>query len=355
MPSFSHTVPEDFLKAERLDKYIASLPEGINRSRLKSGVTSILVNGKKSKLSTKVSPKDFIQIEWEESVSEDIEPQNIPLDIIYEDENVTVINKKQGMVTHPAAGNWEGTLVNALLFHWGRNAIHNEDEKENPSVLQARRPGIVHRLDKDTSGIIITARNRDTETFLAHQFKNHNSLSKIYIAICQGHPPVQEGIIRTNIARDIKDRKKFRALDEESDGKLAVSKFKCIGCYGPYSLIKIKIYTGRTHQIRVHLKWLGCPIVGDPIYSKPVKGSLLEGAPLMLHAFKLKIRIPGKAENIKKDEKGRAVFISKVPVRFKIALKKLHQNFQKSLPENKKEHGKILVLKARKGYGQWQK
>ncbi len=349
MQSFNATVSEDITSPIRLDKYIGENIEGFNRSKLKTGVKKILVNGKIAKLSTKVSFQDVIYLEWEENIPDDIEPQNIPLEIIYEDKNVTVVNKKQGMVTHPAAGNWNNTLVNALLYHWGKGSIINKDNRH--------RPGIVHRLDKDTSGVIITARNSETEEFLANQFKKHKEISKIYICICKGHPPVQEGIIKTNISRDMHDRKKFKAVDLESSGKTAITKFKCIACYGPFSLIKVKIFTGRTHQIRVHLKFLGCPVLGDPIYSKGTKDSNFENASLMLHAFKLRIGLP--------DSNSSKTFYAKIPVRFKRILKVLHENFNKTLPpeklnfqlkEIKTSSGKKLPLfTAKKGYGQWQK
>ena len=129
MPYFNETVPLNFEGTERLDKFLASVPGAMNRSKLKSGIIEILVNEKKAKLNSKVKAGDRIFFQWEDSIPEDIEPQNIPLNIIYEDENVTVVNKKQGMVTHPAAGNWDGTLVNALLYHWGREAVpQNKNE-----------------------------------------------------------------------------------------------------------------------------------------------------------------------------------------------------------------------------------
>lgn len=343
---FNETVSDKITESVRLDVYISSNIENMNRSKLKSGVSNILVNGKSAKLSQKVKAKDQISFNWEDSVPQDIIPQDIPLDIIYEDENVTVINKKCGMVTHPASGNWENTLVNALLFHWGRSAIKNESEI-TPQSIEARRPGIIHRLDKDTSGVIITAKNRETEEFLSSQFRNHNSISKIYICICKGHPPAKEGIIRTNLDRDINDRKKFKVFEEGDKGKLAVTKFKCISCYGPYSLMKVRIFTGRTHQIRVHMKFIGCPILGDPIYSKTSKDSVIENTPLMLHAYKLKIKIPGSDEL--------KTFVAKVPLRFKKVLKKLHENFSKSdVPQKHKPNGDLIEYKAKKGYGQWQ-
>ena len=139
MSLFTVRVPPQYSANERLDKYIASLPNGMNRSKLKSGVTEILINGKKSKLSQKVNAGDLIDISWEDNIPENIEPQDIPLDIIYEDENVTVVNKKQGMVTHPACGNWDGTLVNALLFHWGREAVKQIKEGSQQKIMEFRR------------------------------------------------------------------------------------------------------------------------------------------------------------------------------------------------------------------------
>src|SRR5574344_2167653 len=152
----------------------------MNRSKLKSGICEILLNGSRSKLSAQVSAKDQIDIEWEDNIPTDIEPENIPLEILYEDENVTVVNKKQGMVTHPASGNWTGTLVNALLYHWARESIPLSSKGEPSALMAERRPGIVHRLDKDTSGVIITAKNRDAEEWLQTQFRDHKSLIKEY-------------------------------------------------------------------------------------------------------------------------------------------------------------------------------
>lgn len=188
MPYFSAKVPPDYTGGERLDKYIASLPNGMNRSRLKSGLTNILVNGKKQKISFKIKASDQIDIEWEDQIPDDIEPQDIPLNIVYEDENVCVVNKEQGMVTHPACGNWTETLVNALLFHWGRQKIPELLEGPPSAILANRRPGIVHRLDKETSGIIITAKNRDSEEWLSAQFRDHRHMVKEYIATCTEPP-----------------------------------------------------------------------------------------------------------------------------------------------------------------------
>ncbi|MBQ7158320.1 MAG: RluA family pseudouridine synthase [Treponema sp.] len=324
MPFFSAKVPSDFSGKVRLDAYIASLPNGMNRSKLKSGVIEILLNGLRSKLSAKVGAGDQIDIEWEDNIPTDITPENIPLDIIYEDDNVTVVNKKQGMVTHPASGNWTGTLVNALLYHWGRASIPQATDVPPAKMLEQRRPGIVHRLDKDTSGVIITAKNRDAEEWLQTQFKERR-LGKIYIAIVTGRPPHAKGEIKTQIIRDPKDRKRFKAVTDTENGKFADTLYKLIATYGPYSLVALKLKTGRTHQIRVHLKYLGCPILGDPLYGRKTTGTIFEGATLMLHAFMLKIRLP--------KEKKYKTFKAATPLRFKKVLRTLHKNYPKTLPE----------------------
>ncbi len=328
MPFFTANVPKDFNLSLRLDKYIASLPAenfdgtNMNRSKLKSGLSEILVNGKRAKVATKIKAGDEIFIQWEENIPENIEPENIELKIIYEDENVCVVDKKQGMVTHPAAGNWNGTLVNALLYHWGREAIHQDaNETVSAEILAKRRPGIIHRLDKDTSGVIITAKNRKSEEFLHEEFLHHSRITKEYIAICCGRPKILEGKLETQIIRDPKDRKRFKAVVGTEEGKKAVTIYKCFATYGPFSLMRIRIKTGRTHQIRVHMKFLGCPIMGDPIYGNFLKGSPFQSASLMLHAYLLKIRIPGKKEKM--------IFKACVPLRFKKVLRTLHQKYGK--------------------------
>lgn len=319
MPFFSKKVPSDYDKNERLDKFIASLPNGMNRSKLKSGVTEILVNGKKVKLSQKIKANDQIDIQWEDNIPDDIEPENIPLNIIYEDENVTVVNKKQGMVTHPACGNWSGTLVNALLYHWGREKIEQIKEGSQTEILERRRPGIVHRLDKNTSGIIITAKNRDAEEWLQNQFKERK-LQKEYILICVGKLPHKAGDIRTQIIRDPKNRHRFKAVVDSDEGKFARTIYHCICCYGNYSLVRVRIKTGRTHQIRVHMKYLGCPILGDDIYGNV--DNLFPNATLMLHAKKLKIRLHEKKEF--------TTFKTPVPKRFKEVERILEKKFTRT-------------------------
>ena len=325
MPFFSVKVTKDYEKNERLDKFIASLPDGMNRSKLNSGVTEILINAKKAKLSQKLKAGDQIDIQWEDNIPDNIEPENIPLDIVYEDENVTVVNKKQGMVTHPACGNWEHTLVNALLFHWGREAFETLKEGTTSEILERRRPGIVHRLDKETSGIIITAKNRDSEEWLQKQFKDR-TIQKEYICICQGRPKYAAGDIRTQIIRDPKNRHRFKAVDDTDDGKFARTIYHCIAQYGNFSLMRVRIKTGRTHQIRVHMKYLGCPILGDSIYSK--QNAEFPDATLMLHSFFMKIRLPGDTKL--------TAFKTKVPARFQKIEKALKAKYKKEVPVWKK-------------------
>ncbi len=323
-------VPDDFIGSERLDKFISSLPGGMNRSHLKSVAEEIYVNQKKEKISCRVKSSDSIKIIWKESFPSKYEAENIPLEIIYEDKNVCVVNKAQGMVSHPAPGNWSGTLVNALLFHFGKNFISELDPEKNTEseILANRRPGIVHRLDKETSGIIITAKNPETHEFLSAQFKNHKSVVKEYIAICVGRPQKKSGVIKTQIIRDPKDRKKFKSSLDENEGKYAETHYNCIACYGNYSLMCLRIKTGRTHQIRVHLKFINCPILGDSIYSKSDKK--FPDATLMLHSKRLKILVPKDFSSI--PPKAEVMeFKTQTPLRFKKVLKVLHRDYKKDI------------------------
>ena len=312
MPCFNFQIPQDFAQSLRLDKYVSENLENMNRSKLKTGISELQINGKPAKLSSKVKSGDKVSFNWQDNIPENIEGEEIPLNIIFEDANVTVVNKKQGMVTHPAAGNWTGTLVNALLFHWNKKSVCTEN---------SFRTGIVHRLDKDTSGIIITAKNRATEEFLQEQFQKRK-VQKEYIAIVCGKPHHRGGIIATQIIRDPGNRKRFKAVSQTSEGKFAKTIYHCIACYGNYSLMRFRLKTGRTHQIRVHAKFLGCPLLGDPIYNGK-KDKLFPNATLMLHSRLLKIRIPEKTRP--------ATFKAQVPERFKNVLEILHKTFPKEI------------------------
>lgn len=305
---------KDLESSQRLDTYVSKNLESFSRSRLKNGVEKILLNDKIAKLSAKVNNGDKIYIQWQDPIPEALIPENIPLEILYEDENVTVVNKKQGMVTHPACGNWSGTLVHALLYHWGMTESKLDEKAGN------HRRGIVHRLDKDTSGIIICAKNFNSEEWLQNQFKDRR-VKKEYIAIVKGVPKEKSGSVKINMIRDSKNRKKFTTTDDSSKGKFSHTVYRCIATYGNYSLMKLKLKTGRTHQIRVHMKYLGCPILGDPIYG--TKDSLFDSATLMLHSKTLGIRLPQNEDF--------TTFDSSVPIRFKKVMQKLHKMYQKNV------------------------
>ena len=305
---------KDLESSQRLDTYVSKNLEKFSRSRLKNGVEKILLNDKIAKLSAKVNNGDKIYIQWQDPIPEALIPENIPLEILYEDENVTVVNKKQGMVTHPACGNWSGTLVHALLYHWGMTESKLDEKAGN------HRRGIVHRLDKDTSGIIICAKNFNSEEWLQNQFKDRR-VKKEYIAIVKGVPKEKSGSVKINMIRDSKNRKKFTTTDDSSKGKFSHTVYRCIATYGNYSLMKLKLKTGRTHQIRVHMKYLGCPILGDPIYG--TKDSLFDSATLMLHSKTLGIRLPQNSEF--------TTFDSTVPIRFKKVMHKLYKMYKKNV------------------------
>ena len=187
----------------------------------------------------------------------DVQPENIPLDIIYEDEDVVVVNKARGMVVHPAAGNYSGTLVNALLYHC----------KNLSGINGVIRPGIVHRLDKDTSGIMICAKNDAAHVSLSEQIQSKTA-QRTYLAVVRGNIKTDSGVIETQISRDKDDRKKMAVVKE--GGRNAITEYEVVERFGKYTIVKCKLKTGRTHQIRVHMEYLGYPLVGDPKYS-PMK------------------------------------------------------------------------------------
>ena len=286
-------VTEEDLCGLRIDKYISDYRKIMSRSQLKQRNAVFFADGKEVKYSHRISLNEIIKIDYSDSVDMDIIPEKINLEILYEDENVIVINKEQGMVVHPADGNYSGTLVNGLLFYLKNHKINFESEPV--------RPGIVHRLDKETSGVIIAAKNVETHEFLSKQFRNRTTEKK-YIAIVKGIINEKRGRIETDIARDSINRKKFTAC--KSGGKHAVTDYSVLKEFDNYSVCIIKIKTGRTHQIRVHMSHIGHPVLGDPVYSR--KDSKYPDASLMLHAFMLELEIPGK---------GRMEFTAPLPER----------------------------------------
>lgn len=263
----------------RLDTYIASKCNNLSRNTIQRLIENgnILVNGKIKKVSYKIQMGDNIEITIPEAQELDIKPEKIPLDVVYEDRDIIVVNKPKGLVVHPANGNPDGTLVNAIM----------ELCKGSLSGIGGEiRPGIVHRLDKDTSGLLIVAKNDEAHINMSNQIKNRE-VKKIYIALVRGIVGENEVTINMPIGRSIKDRKKMAVRKE---GKEAVTHFKVLKRYGKYTLLEIKIDTGRTHQIRVHMSEIGHPVVGDMVYSNGKNEFGVEGQ--MLHAKSLDFKHP---------------------------------------------------------------
>lgn len=270
---------------ERLDSYISKSNLDLSRSMVQKLIKEnrVFVNGKNEKESYKIKVNDNIIIQIEEPKSSKLEAQDIPLDIIYEDNDIIVINKPKGMVVHPGNGNPDNTLVNAVLAHC----------KGSLSGIGGEiRPGIVHRIDKDTSGLIIVAKNDKSHINLSEQIKNHE-VTKIYTALVKGNISEDEATIDMPIGRDKKDRKKMSVT---RDGKEAVSHIKVVKRYGNYTLIRVKIDTGRTHQIRVHMAKIGHPVVGDEVYSSGKNEFGVKGQ--MLHSTILKFKHPISGKEI---------------------------------------------------------
>lgn len=241
-------------ESTRIDKYLASVIEDVTRSELKNYFTDelITVNGKTVKPSYTLNEGDLINIEPREVVTLDIEKEDIPLDVVYEDSDVIVVNKPSGMVVHPAFGHYQGTLVNALMHHC-------DDLSGINGVIRA---GIVHRIDKDTSGLLVACKNDLAHKSLSKQLKDKTTTRK-YIAIVYGQIPHNLGKINAPIGRDENNRQKMAVV---SGGKPAVTHFKVLERFKKFTLIECTLETGRTHQIRVHMSYIGYPVLGDPLY-----------------------------------------------------------------------------------------
>ncbi|MDP8204273.1 MAG: RluA family pseudouridine synthase [Candidatus Tenebribacter mawsonii] len=243
---------------QRIDKYLVSLEIEVLYSRsfidrlLQN--EAILVNDNPVKKNYKLSLSDIITINLPESKDLEIKPENIPIEIIWEDDDIAIVNKPVGLVVHPGAGIAKGTLVNALMFHFNEKLSDQHDPQ---------RPGIVHRLDKDTSGLLIVAKNDKVHSLLSRMFQER-TIKKTYLAITSGVPAQEEDTIRTLIGRSKKDRIKMTVTTE---GREAVTHYKIIKFYDFFSLLEIELETGRTHQIRVHFSHINCPILGDNTYS----------------------------------------------------------------------------------------
>ena len=285
----------------RLDSYIASKYD-ISRTMVQKLIEegNVLVNEKEKKISYKVQIGDNIKINIPKPQETNIKPENIPIEIVYEDNDIIVVNKPKGMVVHPANGNPDGTLVNAIM------AIC----KGSLSGIGGEiRPGIVHRLDKDTSGLLIIAKNDRAHINMSNQIKNRE-VKKIYIALVRGNVNEEEATINMPIGRSTKDRKKMAV---RKDGKEAITHFKVLKRYSKYTLLEVKIDTGRTHQIRVHMSEIGHPIIGDMVYSNGKNEFSVSGQ--MLHAKSLYFKHPITGKNIHLD--------AELPQYFKDVLDKL--------------------------------
>lgn len=274
-------------RGKRVDSFLAEELDGISRSYIKKLIDAggVTVNGKPAKAGIKLKEEDEIRFDLPESESPDILPEDIPLDILYEDDDILIVNKPKGMVVHPAAGHYSGTLVNALLYHLdGRLSGIN-------GVL---RPGIVHRIDKNTTGSLVICKNDAAHKGMAELLAAHD-IDRKYLAIVHGHFRDGQFTIDRPIGRSRTDRKRM-AVDPEK-GRRAVTHVKVLETLGPYSLIECTLETGRTHQIRVHLASIGHPVLGDDVYGPakcPVKG--LEGQ--TLHAYYLGFKHPCTGEYI---------------------------------------------------------
>ena len=266
-------------KGKRLDTYIPSVDTDITRTSAQRLIEdgNILVNGKNAKVSYKIQENDKISVEIPEQKQIELKAQNIPIEIIYEDSDIIVVNKPKGMVVHPANGNPDGTLVNAIM------AIC----KDSLSGIGGEiRPGIVHRIDKDTSGLLIVAKNDNAHVKMSEQIKNHE-VKKTYIALVRGVFKENEATIDMPIGRSTSDRKKMAV---NKNGKNAITHIKVLKRFDKYTLLKVNIETGRTHQIRVHLSHIGYPIVGDYTYSNGKNEFDVIGQ--CLHAQKLEFKHP---------------------------------------------------------------
>ena len=243
----------------RIDKFLMDRLPNVTRNKLQNAIKaeSVQVNNAPVKVSYKVKPQDLITITLPDPPRDtDIVPENIPLNIIYEDNELLLVNKPPGMVVHPAYSNWTGTLVNALTYY-----LQNLPTSRNGEG----RPGLVHRIDKDTSGLLVIAKTELAMAYLARQFYDH-SIERTYYALVWGIPKQNEGTITGNVGRSIKDRKVMAVYPNGEQGKHAVTHYKVLKTFGYVSLIQCNLETGRTHQIRAHLKYLGHPLFGDATY-----------------------------------------------------------------------------------------
>lgn len=287
----------------RIDTYLPDVMDNMSRSYIQKLISEgrVTVNGKLVKAKYKINDKDEIVIEIPEAVTYEAKAQDIPLDILYEDDQIIVVNKARGMVVHPAPGNYDGTLVNALLYHCdGRLS----------SINGVERPGIVHRIDKDTTGILVIAKTDNAHRFLGRKFAKHD-IEREYTAVVRGVVSENGARIDAPVGRHPADRKKMAV--NTRNGKHAVTHFTVEKRFRKATLIKARLETGRTHQIRVHMSYIGHPVIGDKVYGGDGKGYSIKGQ--ALHAGRLGFLHPSTGEKM--------VFEAKPPEDFENLLKEL--------------------------------
>ncbi len=299
--TFSDTLPR------RLDIFLTEQVPNLTRSRIQNLIRDghVLVNGSVPfKTGQMLEGGEEIQLTEPEVEPSTMSAEDIPLDIVFENDDLLIINKPAGMVVHPAVGHASGTLANAALYH----------DPDLEGVGGEKRPGIVHRLDKDTSGLIVVAKNDSAHQWLQDQFKDR-TVGKTYLALVDGHPPTPNGRIEAPIGRDPSHRQKM-AVTPESRGRPSVTEYFTRESFAAHTLLEAHLLTGRTHQIRVHLAFIGCPVAGDTVYGR--KKITLPLTRQFLHAFRLKICLPGESEP--------RIFEAPLPAELQVCLDGLHHS-----------------------------
>lgn len=288
MDNFRFRITEE-MDNERIDKCISMLMDSLSRSFIQKLIKEemVQVNGRAVKGSCRVKADDEVFFQLPDSVEPDIAPENIPLEVLYEDSDVIVVNKPKGMVVHPAAGHYTGTLVNALMYHCGNGLS---------GINGVMRPGIVHRIDMDTTGSVIACKNDKAHSCIAQQLKEH-TVNRRYHAICHGVITEAEGVIDKPVGRHPADRKKMAV--NVKNGKCAVTHYRVLQRFDKYTYIECVLETGRTHQIRVHMDSIGHPLLGDAVYGNRKCPFQLQGQ--TLHAKTLGFLQPSTKEYIEVD------------------------------------------------------
>lgn len=294
-------------EGERIDRYLSEEMEDRSRSYIQKLIKDqyVIVNQKPVKANYRLSLGDMVEITLPEAKEPDIIPENIPLDILYEDQDIIIVNKPKQMVVHPAPGHYSGTLVNALMYHCGQ---------ELSGINGTMRPGIVHRIDMDTTGSLIVCKNDMAHQSLSEQLKVH-SIKRVYVAIVHGNIKEDNGTVNAPIGRHPTERKKMSI--HTKNGRNAITHYKVLERFGEYTYIQCELETGRTHQIRVHMAHIGHPIIGDPLYGPAKDKWKLQGQ--CLHAGELELTHPVTGE--------RMLFEAPLPEYFEKVLQKLRNQY----------------------------